>query len=189
VATVVDWDNRYREGFYSGNLEPHPFLKRFCAALPRGGRVADIAMGNGRDLLFLASQGFDCYGLERSWEALKIAREDASRRNLPLNIVMGDAGWLPFREASFDGLLVFYFLERSILANLVTLLRPGGLLIYETFLKRQNSIDRPRNPDYLLDDAELVGRFPGIELLFYEEGIFRFDGKQRALARLAGRKG
>ena len=46
------------------------------------------------------------------------------------------------------------------MADLIGLLAPGGLLLYETFLKRQNIIDRPRNPDYLLDDGELLGLFP-----------------------------
>ncbi len=188
MATVADWEKRYREGYYAGAVDAHPLLRRLYGFFPRGGRVADIAMGNGRDLLFLASHGLDCYGLERSQEAIRLARADAARRGLSVNVVLGDALKLPFRQASFDGVIVFYFLERSIMADLVGLLRPGGLLVYETFLKRQNSIDRPRNPEYLLDDTELIGLFPGIELLLYEEGTFRFEGRQRALARLAGRR-
>jgi hypothetical protein len=65
---------------------------------------------------------------------------------------------------------------------------PGGLLIYETFLKRQNAIDRPRDPRYLLDDGELIGYFRHLDLLSYEEGVFNVGGKRRALARYAGMK-
>jgi tellurite methyltransferase len=184
----VDWDSRYRSGFYTDAADAHGLLKRFSRLLPSGGKIVDIAMGNGRDLLFLAEKGFECFGLERSGEALKIAGRGASDRRLSLMMVMGDARYLPFRRRSFDGLLLFYFLDRPAIDELIELLRPGGLFIYETFLKRQNLIDRPRNPDYLLDDAELLSLLEGLELLFYEEGIFLSKGKQRALARYVGRK-
>ncbi len=183
-----DWDTRYREGFYDGAVQPHKLLTEWCSNLPPGGRVVDIAMGNGRDLLFLAEKGFACYGLERSQEALRIAGHTAHDRRLFLSVVKGDALHLPFKEDSFDGLFVFYFLERQIMTDLVGLLRPGGILIYETFLKKQNAFDRQRNPEYLLDDAELIGLFQGLEIVLYEEGIFRYDGKQRAVARYVGRK-
>jgi hypothetical protein len=68
------------------------------------------------------------------------------------------------------------------------LLRPGGVLIYETFLKRQNAIDRHRNPDYLLDDGELFSCFSGLDLLFYEETMGDDGGKKRAVAKYVGRK-
>jgi hypothetical protein len=55
-------------------------------------------------------------------------------------------------------------------------------------LKRQNNIDRPRNPCFLLDDGELIGYFKGFELLFYEEIIENTGGRRRAVARAAGRK-
>ena len=184
----VDWDTRYRSGFYADAVDPHGLLTRFYRTLPSRGRIIDIATGNGRDLLFLAEKGFECYGLEKSGEALKIAAGWAAERRLPLTMVRGDANHLPFTRRSFDGLLVFYFLERQIMGDLVELLRPGGILVYETFLKRQNLIDRHRNPDYLLDDAELLTLLEGLELLFYEEGIFQSGEKKRALARFVGRK-
>ncbi len=103
-------------------------------------------------------------------------------------MVQGDASFLPFKPAAAGCVLVFYFLQREIMGDLSMLLAPGGLLLYETFLKRQNVIDRPRNPAYLLDDGELPGHFRDLDLLFYEEGIFTIKGKQRALARYVGRK-
>ena len=67
-------------------------------------------------------------------------------------------------------------------------LKKGGILIYETFLKRQNAIDRQRNPERLLDDGELFGYFDNLELLFYEETIEGVGDRKRALARAVGRK-
>lgn len=105
-----------------------------------------------------------------------------------MSLVRGDALLLPFREGIAGAVLVFYFLERAIMAGLVRLLAPGGLMLYETFLKRQIEIDRQRDPRYLLDDGELRGYFSELESLMYEEGVFDIRGQRRAIARYAGRK-
>jgi hypothetical protein len=67
-------------------------------------------------------------------------------------------------------------------------LQSGGVLIYETFLKRQNSIDGQRNPEFLLDDGELISYFKGLDLLFYEETISDTEGRNKAIAKFVGRK-
>lgn len=105
-----------------------------------------------------------------------------------MQCVLGDALALPFKPASAGAVLVFYFLERKIMSQLADLLAPGGILLYETFLKRQNGLDRPRDPEYLLDDGELRNAFRDLEPLTYEEGVFVSGGRQRAVARYAGRR-
>lgn len=185
-----DWDARYREGFYGDAPGVHDLVKRFAPSIPCRKPVIDIAMGQGRDVLFLASTGFRVYGLEKSREAILLAQKIGQKDGTEVQPILGDAHSLPFKAGVAGAVLVFYFLEREILAELVRLLAPGGILLYETFLRRQNRISSngPRNPDYLLDDGELYEHFRGLELLFYEEGIFNVWGKRRALARYAGRK-
>jgi tellurite methyltransferase len=184
---VVDWDKRYREGFYEGATEPHGLLKKFWSAIP-GGPVIDIAMGNGRDAIFLAGKGFRVWGLERSGEAIRITREGSVNTGHSIFIISGDAHSLPFRKGSVTCVMVFYFLLKSVMDEVVDLLKKGGILIYETFLKRQNKIDRWRNPEYLLDDGELISYFRTLDLLFYEEAVSSSDGKARVVAKYVGRK-
>lgn len=183
-----DWDERYKKGYYNGADEPHDLLVSHAGLIPAGGRVADIAMGQGRDALYLASRGFRTTGLERSWEALKLAGVSMKTRGLFMDIVQGDAERLPFKDGSFQGVIVFYFLLRRIAPDITAMLDRGGILIYETFLKRQNEVDRPRNPAFLLDDGELLSLFPGFEAIHYDEGVRRDRGKVRATARLVARK-
>ena len=185
---ATDWDKRYREGFYAGAPEVHGLVERFSPLMPPGLPVVDIAMGQGRDLLYLAGKGFSVYGLERSGEAIKLVRKAMENDHRGISMIRGDARHLPFKPAVAGTVIVFYFLVREIMADLIGLLAPGGLLLYETFLKRQNVMEGPRNPLYLLEDGELLGYFSRLELLFYEEGIFTAHGKRRALARYAGRK-
>ena len=183
-----DWDTRYREGFYGDGARGHRLVEEYAPLMDRRRPVVDVAMGQGRDILFLAGLGFCVCGLERSREAIRLARQAAEREGLDVSCVLGDACALPFKPGSAGTILVFYFLEREIMGRLVRTLAPGGLILYETFLKRQNTIDRPRNPRYLLDDGELLDSFRGLTLVLYEEGVFSSGGKRRALARYVGRR-
>jgi tellurite methyltransferase len=184
---MVDWDERYKSGFTDHHTETHGLLARFYRAIPKG-RILDVAMGAGRDGLFLAQRGYEVYGLERSIEAIKLARRGSREGEARLFPVQGDAAALPIKDESMEGIVVFYFLLRDSLGDLLRALKDGGVVIYETFLKRQNEIDRYRNPDYLLGDGELIGLFGPLDLLHYEEGICWRNGKARALAQYVGRK-
>jgi len=184
---MADWDARYKEGGYDKGGEPHGLLKRFEPLIPEG-VVIDIAAGSGRDALFLAGKGHFVAGLERSQEALKIARSRIPADGRGTGFVAGDALFLPFKGSRAAAVTVFYFLERGIMGEIVDLLGKGGILIYETFLKRQNEIDRPRNPDFLLDDGELLSYFSALDLLFYQEIVTFSGGRRKAIAQYAGRK-
>ncbi len=183
----VDWDRRYREGFYNGVLEPHDLIKRFYHEIPKG-VVIDIAMGTGRDAAFLSAKGYNVIGIEKSREAIKVFQREFGGHHGGVSCIIGDADFLPFRDNIAQGVVVFYFLIRGIMGDIKAMLKKGGILIYETFLKRQNTIDRWRNPEYLLNDGELYSYFSDLELLFYEEVISRAGKKDKAIARFVGRK-
>ena len=183
-----DWDRRYREAPSEGLKEAHELVRKYASLMSREKIVIDVAAGRGRDLLFLARRGFRVCGLEKSREAIRLAREAADREGLDMWLVRGDALFLPFGQGKAGSVLVFYFLERAIMPRLIALLAPGGLMLYETFLKRQNELDRKRDPAFLLEDGELPGYFRDLETISFEEGVFDIGGRQRAIARYAGRK-
>ena len=183
-----DWDRRYREAASEGLKEAHELVRDNASLMSRDKIVIDVAAGRGRDLLFLARRGFRVCGLEKSREAIKLARKAADREGLDMWLVRGDALFLPFRDGKAGAVLVFYFLERAIMNRLIELLAPGGLLLYETFLRKQNELDRKRDPAFLLEDGELFGYFRDLETISSEEGVFDIGGRQRAIARYAGRK-
>ncbi|MCX5810008.1 MAG: methyltransferase domain-containing protein [Proteobacteria bacterium] len=197
---MVDWDKKYRNGYYDGATEPHDLLQKFWQVIP-GKKVIDVAMGNGRDSIFLAKKGFCVYGLEKSMEAIRIAKETTESAGHPISIIHGDAATMPFKDNSADCVIVFYFLLRDIMRDIPDMLRKGGILIYETFLKRQNEVEiytantasergrhHQRNPDYLLEDGELISFFRDFQLLFYEETISASMNNRRATAKFIGRK-
>lgn len=184
----VDWDARYRKSSSTTPMEPHALLRSFLNRIPPG-NVLDIAMGAGRDSLFLLNCGLNVYGIDRSVEAVRMAHKNAKTQGRQFAAIVSDAKHIPFKPDSFEGVIVFYFLYREILDNVVGLLKKGGILVYETYLLRQNLLDRERNAQFLLEDGEMYQTLRDkLETLFYEETTTLFREKKRAVMQYVGRK-
>jgi len=50
-------------------------------------------------------------------------------------------------------------------------LRPGGVLIYETFALGNERYGRPTNPDFLLEPGELLRRVEPLSVIAFEQGL------------------
>jgi SAM-dependent methyltransferase len=73
-------------------------------------------------------------------------------------------------EAAFDLILCLQYLQRSLFAQVARALKPGGMLLFETFTRAQlNYSGGPRNPAHLLEPGELRTAFPELNVLFYRE--------------------
>ena len=62
------------------------------------------------------------------------------------------------------------YLYRPLFPVLEETVAEGGLLIYETFMQGNEKLGRPRNPDHLLKPGELLGAFPGLSVVAFEQG-------------------
>jgi SAM-dependent methyltransferase len=177
--------------------DPGPPSPLFTQELPRLrraarlGPVADVACGRGRHALAAARLGAPVVALDRNGAALRQLGAWARERGQLVWCVRTDLETphgTPLKTASCGAVLVFRFLFRPLLPALVECLRPGGLLLYETFTIHQRELPHgPRNPAFLLEPGELRNCFPGLEILRWEEGWFG-DPRPEALARLVARK-
>ncbi|MDR2875114.1 MAG: class I SAM-dependent methyltransferase, partial [Methylobacillus sp.] len=131
---------------------PSPWLIRHAPLIPKNGLVLDLACGGGRNTRWLAQQGWRVCAVDRDAAAI------AELRNVPnVQALVADienAPW-PFEGALFDGIVVCRYLHRPLLPRLAESLAPGGVLIYETFMRGQEQFGRPHNPDFLLRPDEL----------------------------------
>src|SRR5437879_4598489 len=77
------WDARYRSENHRAETEPAPLL---CELLPflAHGRALDLAMGGGRNAVFLAANGWHVTGVDSSRIALENAAALAEARGLPV---------------------------------------------------------------------------------------------------------
>lgn len=154
----------------------------------RLGPVLDLACGYGRHSLAAARLGLPVLALDRDQEALRTLQRDAP----PLvQCVRTDleAGFdIPVAPASCGAVLVFRFLFRPLARAIVEALRPGGLLLYETFTIDHRKFGQgPKNPAFLLESNELPRLFESLHTLAYEE-VVTPGPRPVALARLVARR-
>lgn len=164
---------------------PSPFLVRNIGLLPRG-RALDIAMGAGRNALYLGRKGFEVDGVDISDERVAEATANARRLGLPVNGIVADmeAGY-EIQSGWYDVIICFNYLQRSLFPSIKAGLKPGGTVVYETFTIDQRQFGKPSNPDFLLGHGELREAFKEFECLRYFEGIVE---KRKAVARIIAMK-
>jgi tellurite methyltransferase len=173
-----NWDKKYTEG-YGGN-EPSPFL---VDLLTSGhweispGRALDVACGNGRNGLFLAEQGFNVTGIDISSAGLAEARRRAVARALAVTWEVADLEKVSLPEKHYDIIVNFNYLQRSLIPQIRSALRTGGVVIFDTYLIEQKEVGEPKNPEYLLAHNELLEFFRGFRVFCYREGRFPDGGK------------
>ena len=169
----------YREG------RPSSFLVDHMALLPEG-RVLDVAMGRGRNAVFLALEGFEVEGIDISGEALDAARQLADASNVSLTLhAMDLENDVTLPDEAFDVVICFNYLHRPLIPLLKGALRPGGMMVYETYIVDQARFGKPRNPKHLLKHNELLKCFRDFRCLRYREGIL---AHRKAIAGFIGTK-
>ncbi|MGQ9572878.1 MAG: class I SAM-dependent methyltransferase [Dehalococcoidia bacterium] len=183
-----DWNERYRQGLAMPD-EPAALLVENQSLLPKGGKALDIAMGTGRNALYLASLGFRVTGIDVSAVAVEKCRQKAERLGLAIETLAADLEHYSLPTAEYDLILNFYYLQRTLAPKMVAALKPGGVLVFESYTIDQLQFGwGPKNPDYLLRPSELREMFASLETLLYREGIVQGDRGPKAVASLIGRK-
>lgn len=148
---------------------PSPWVCRFTQGLPDGAEVLDLACGRGRHARWLAARGCRVTAADRDPAALTALASVAGVR--PCAIDLEDGAPWPWPAASFDAVVVTNYLFRPTFDRLGALLRPGGLLIYETFMQGNAAFGKPSNPDFLLAPGELLERArDGFTVMAFEQG-------------------
>jgi SAM-dependent methyltransferase len=102
----------------------------------RGLLVMEVGAATARDSVELAGCGAVCVALDYSMEALRLAREAASRADIPLLTVCGDALALPLRDGSLDlvfhqGVLEHFGDPAPLLLENARVLKTGGTLLVD----------------------------------------------------------
>lgn len=186
------WDERYREREAIPERGPAGFLVQSLDLLRRRGRVLDLAMGTGRNALFLAERGYDVTGIDISPVAVERCLEKASELGVELRAVCADLRSYALPERTFDVILNFYYLQRDLCPAVSRALAAGGVLVFETFTTEQRKFDfGPTQDEHLLQPGELRTLFPELQTLRYREGVVKREGERgkKAVAGLVARAG
>lgn len=175
--------------------KPAAFLIEQAHRLPKG-RALDVAAGGGRHALYLAAHGYQVDAIDRDAAALAQLSAAASARSLAVHTRTVDLEQpAPFNpelgHERYDVILVFFYLHRSLFPFLIEALKPGGVLIYETFsIDNYTHHKHPRRWEFCLAHNELLRLTSSLQVLHYDEGAHDGVEGPRATytARLAAQK-
>jgi SAM-dependent methyltransferase len=183
------WEELYATGARP-DRPPSAWVLETLRRLPNDGLVADIAGGSGRHARHVARPERPVVLADFIFDAVTRARA----ANTAIEGVVTDVTMLPFRAGSFGTVLVTYFLNRLLIADLIGLLAPNGYLVYETYtldhldLVRRGLARGPSTAEFLLRPQELLELVKPLEVVEYWEGEVNDEAGRRCCARLIARK-
>src|SRR5215218_6985918 len=92
----------------AGDIDIYLFDQFLRGRFDRVTRVLDAGCGDGRNLHYLLSAGFDCFGIDADEGAIDQVRRRAARvaaAILPDRFVVGSIDALPWDEGSMDAVI------------------------------------------------------------------------------------
>ena len=169
VPSVSDVERRFRRE----SIECSAWMRSHAARIQAGDTLLDVACGRGRHARYFAERGARVTAVDRDAEALT-ALADVANVLTEARDLEG-APW-PYAAASFDAVLVCNYLWRPALSDLLDTVRPGGVLLYETFMVGNEVYGKPSRPDFLLRPNELITSVAlDFEVVEFRQGLQR-DG-------------
>ncbi len=168
------WDARYLTR--KGGMQPSAILKKFWSIAPVG-QALDIACGNGRNSLFLAAKGFDVDAVDIS----TVATARLAGQSPRITVIQADLDTWRIPEGRYTLIVNIRFLDRRLFPMIIAGLRPGGVLIVESFMTSRQS-------RYCLKPNELIRAFRSLRILYYQEKQSDQTDKFDQIAALAAVK-
>ena len=162
------WDKKYDTETYLFGRNPIPFLKDHLDLLPKGAAL-DLAMGEGRNGVFLATKGFQVTGVDISEAGFKKALALAAEKGVKLTTVVADLDQYTIPPNTYDVIICTYFLQRDLFPKIAAALKPGGVAVIETYTVDNLQYRPTFNKAFLLERNELLTLLPGLRVLRYQE--------------------
>ena len=160
------WDERYAASELVWSRGPNQFVAAECADLAPG-RAVDLACGEGRNAIWLASLGWQVVAVDFSQVALDKGREVAGEADIAW--VCADA--TQWQGEGLDLAVVAYFqvpasMRRQAVRHVVASLRPGGTLVWVAHDSTNlgEGTGGPQDPAVLMTAEDVVADLEGIDV-------------------------
>ncbi len=148
-----------------------------------------MACGDGRNAGYLAQLGFAVDAVDVSDVAIDALRAEAAARGLSVHPRQLDLAQHGLMAAAYDVIVQINYLQRDLFADLARALRPGGLLILETFTREDlEALGNHVESRFLLEAGELPAAFPDLEVIRHREAVVKHGERRRAVAGLVARR-
>ena len=114
------------------NAQPNAFLVEMTQSLSPG-KALDVGMGQGRNAVYLARQGWDVTGFDPADQAVAAAQDQARGLGVKLTTLVLRDDEFDFGTEQWNLIGLIYVGVRRVVSHLHEALRPGGFVAVEGF--------------------------------------------------------
>lgn len=164
------WDRRYAESELLWSAEPNRFVAAELVDLAPG-RAVDLAAGEGRNAIWLASRGWRATAVDFSPIAIDKGRRLAEAAGVDVDWVVADLLEHVPEPAGFDLVLVAYLQlppEQlgAVLERAAGAVAPGGVLLVvgHDATNVSDGVGGPQDPDLLYTPEGITARLGGLRV-------------------------
>ena len=172
-SEVQRWNRILTSENPSFNTKPNEFLLEMAKGR-KPGTALDVGMGQGRNAIWLAQQGWEVTGFDPADQAVAAARKTAAKLGLRIHTEIQTEQEFDFGERRWDLILISYGGARGLTDRVQRALRPGGVLIIEAF-HQDATQGRSIGGGVVFATGELPKLFPDLRVVRYEEPVRRAD--------------
>lgn len=149
------------------NTAPNAFLVTATTGLTPG-RSLDVGMGQGRNTIYLAQQGWESVGFDPADRAVAAAQSEAAKLGVKIVTSVARAEEFDWGENRWDLIVLSYVGGREYAAQVVRALRPGGMVVVEGF-HRDATKTQSIGGAVVFDTNELLTLFAPLRVVRYED--------------------
>jgi SAM-dependent methyltransferase len=187
-AEVERWNRILTSPKAPFSRAPNAFLVEMIKGV-KPGRSLDVGMGQGRNTIYLAQQGWDSVGFDPADRAVAAAQQQASAAGVKITTHVAREEDFDWGDAKWDLIVLSYVGARGLADKTVRALRPGGIVIVEGF-HRDATKEGPIGGAVVFDTNELLQLFKDLRVIRYEDAkaVGDFGLKDTRVVRLAAIK-
>ena len=160
----------------------------------RPGTVLDADMGEGRNAIYLAQQGWQVTGVDVAEKALAYAQKRAKALGVKINTEVYDMAKYDWGTNKWDLIVLSYAGGRDYADRVKKALKPGGIVVIEAFHMEATDQVQVVGGDYRVffntDELKNLYGATGLKILRYEEpiGVADFTKRKLRLVKLVAQK-
>jgi len=190
------FNNLYSSSNPMFNTEPNALLVSVAEGR-KAGRALDVAMGQGRNAVFLARRGWDVTGFDVSEKGIAIARENAAAAGVKLTTLQDTMEKFDYGRDRWDLIALMYtpapVTESDYIRRLDDALRSRGVIVLEHFAADWGPEGRrvTSSGAFAIDPKVLNRGFGRFQILRLEDTVAKADwspGEARVVRLVAAKK-
>ena len=167
------WNGLYEGSDFLFGKEPIAFLKHYLPQLMKG-EALDVAMGEGRNTVFLAEQGFKTSGLDCSEKAIEKAKALAKEKGVELDAKTQNLDFYLMPLMKFNTVIMTYFRPQArFFTEIRRGLAQGGTFLLEAHTVEHYKAHQGKNPNIEFEDCykpnEVLQNLKGFHVMYYKE--------------------